>query len=42
MTDKITGEIKDTFAIITTEANALMEEIYNIKKRMAKILKTRR
>ncbi len=37
-TDKETGEIKDTFSIITTEANALMEFIHNNKKRMPLIL----
>ena len=38
-TDKITGEIKDTYTIVTTEANPLMAEIHNIKKRMPIILK---
>lgn len=34
-----TGEIKDTYTIVTTQANALMSEIHNIKKRMPIILK---
>ena len=38
-TDKITGEIKNTYTIVTTEANPLMAEIHNIKKRMPIILK---
>ena len=38
-TDTITGEIKNTYTIVTTEANALMAEIHNIKKRMPIILK---
>ena len=33
-----TGEIKDTYTIVTTQANALMSEIHNIKKRMPIIL----
>lgn len=33
-TDKTTGETMDTFAIITTKANHLMEQIHNSKKRM--------
>lgn len=33
-TDKTTGETMDTFAIITTKANPLMEQIHNSKKRM--------
>lgn len=33
-TDKSSGETMDTFAIITTNANALMEQIHNSKKRM--------
>ena len=32
--DRSTGEIKKTFSIVTTPANALMEKIHNIKKRM--------
>jgi putative SOS response-associated peptidase YedK len=37
-TDKETGELINTFAIITTKANDLMEEIHNTKKRMPTIL----
>ena len=37
-TDKETGEMKDTFSIITTEANPLMEFIHNSKKRMPLIM----
>ena len=37
-TDKETGETMDTFAIVTTRANELMEEIHNSKKRMPTIL----
>lgn len=33
------GEVKDTYSIVTTEANELMSEIHNIKKRMPIILK---
>ena len=36
--DKESGEIKDTFSIITTEANPMMEFIHNNKKRMPLIL----
>lgn len=32
--DKSTGEILKTYTILTTEANALMSEIHNTKKRM--------
>ena len=32
------GEMMDTFSIITTKANALMEQIHNKKKRMPTIL----
>lgn len=35
----ITGEVKDTYTIVTTQANELMAEIHNIKKRMPIILK---
>lgn len=38
-TDIVTGQIIDTYTIITTEANPLMAEIHNIKKRMPVILK---
>lgn len=34
-----TGEIKNTYTIVTTEANSLMAEIHNIKKRMPIILR---
>jgi putative SOS response-associated peptidase YedK len=37
-TDKETGETIDTFAIVTTEANSLMAQIHNVKKRMPVIL----
>lgn len=37
-TDKETGETMDTFAIVTTKANSLMEEVHNTKKRMPTIL----
>lgn len=37
-TDPTTGEEKDTFSIITTEANPLMEIIHNSKKRMPLII----
>lgn len=37
-TDKQTGEILNTFSILTTVANPLMEKIHNIKKRMPVIL----
>jgi putative SOS response-associated peptidase YedK len=37
-TDKTTGEYVETFAIVTTRANALMEQIHNSKKRMPTIL----
>lgn len=37
-TDKETGEIIDTFAIVTTAANDLMEQVHNTKKRMPVIL----
>lgn len=33
-TDKQTGETKESFAIVTTAANKLMEQIHNKKKRM--------
>jgi len=36
--DKTTGEIKNTFSILTTPANPLMERIHNLKKRMPLIL----
>lgn len=37
-TDKTTGEILNTYSIVTTEANPLMAEIHNTKKRMPVIL----
>jgi putative SOS response-associated peptidase YedK len=40
--DKNTGEIRNTYTIVTTEANALMAEIHNNKKRMPVILKPER
>jgi putative SOS response-associated peptidase YedK len=36
--DKATGELIDTFAIVTTAANSLMEQIHNSQKRMPTIL----
>lgn len=37
-TDKVTGEYVESFAIVTTAANSLMEKIHNSKKRMPAIL----
>ena len=37
-TDKSTGEYVESFAIITTAANQLMEQVHNSKKRMPTIL----
>lgn len=37
-TDTDTGETMDTFAIVTTAANGLMQQIHNTKKRMPLIL----
>lgn len=37
-TNKLTGEVVDTFSIITTDANPMMEIIHNSKKRMPLIL----
>lgn len=37
-TNKETGEVLDTFTVITTKANPMMEEIHNLKKRMPVIL----
>lgn len=37
-TNRDTGEISDTSAIITTAANTLMEQVHNTKKRMPVIL----
>ena len=36
--DRATGEYVETFAIVTTKANPLMEKIHNSKKRMPAIL----
>lgn len=36
--NQITGELHQTFSIITTEANPMMEKIHNSKKRMPLIL----
>ena len=36
--DKETGEVINTFAIVTTKANSYMEKIHNVKKRMPTIL----
>jgi putative SOS response-associated peptidase YedK len=40
-TDDATGRKKDTFAIVTTEANSLMKQIHNSKERMPTILPAR-
>ena len=37
-TDKETGETIDTFSLVTTKANSLMEQVHNMKKRMPTIL----
>ena len=37
-TDKSTGEYTETFAIVTTAANSLMQQVHNSKKRMPVIL----
>ncbi len=37
-TDKTTGEYVESFAILTTRANELMEQVHNSKKRMPVIL----
>jgi putative SOS response-associated peptidase YedK len=37
-TDKVTGEYVESFAIVTTNANKLMEQVHNSKKRMPTIL----
>jgi putative SOS response-associated peptidase YedK len=37
-THPLTGEILNTFTVITTRANPMMEEIHNLKKRMPVIL----
>lgn len=38
--DKSTGELRNTYTIITTEANQLMSKIHNTKKRMPVIIAT--
>ncbi len=40
-TDKQTGEQRSTYSIVTTEANELMAEIHNNKKRMPIVLQER-
>jgi len=37
-TDKAIGEHVESFAIVTTAANRLMEQVHNSKKRMLTIL----
>jgi putative SOS response-associated peptidase YedK len=37
--NKTTGEMKNTFSIITTKANPLLEKIHNVRKRMPVILR---
>ncbi len=37
-TDRETGEHVETFSVVTTEANKLMEQVHNSKKRMPAIL----
>ena len=37
-TNKLTGEVINTYSMVTTEANELMAEIHNTKKRMPVIL----
>lgn len=37
-TDRETGETMDTFALVTTKANSLMEQVHNKKRRMPTIL----
>ena len=36
--DKATGEYVESFAVVTTRANKLMEQVHNTKKRMPAIL----
>ncbi|MCZ2141635.1 MAG: SOS response-associated peptidase [Bacteroidia bacterium] len=36
--DKMSGEVRHTYTILTTEANALMSQIHNTKKRMPILL----
>ena len=37
-TDKSTGEIRDTYTVLTSRANPLLEKIHNSKKRMPVVL----
>lgn len=37
-TDKSTGELKETYSVLTTRANPLLEKIHNSKKRMPVVL----
>jgi putative SOS response-associated peptidase YedK len=37
-TDKNTGDYVESFSIVTTKANQLMEQVHNAKKRMPTIL----
>jgi putative SOS response-associated peptidase YedK len=37
--NEVTGETRNTFSIITTRANSLMEQIHNTRKRMPVILR---
>ncbi len=37
-TDRETGEVRNTFSILTTPANQMMEKIHNLKKRMPLII----
>ncbi len=37
-TNRETGEVLNTFTVITTRANPMMEEIHNLKKRMPVVL----
>ena len=37
-TDKSTGELRETYAVLTTRANPLLEKIHNSKKRMPVVL----
>ena len=39
-TDKLSGEMIHSFAIVTTQANGLMQKIHNTKRRMPTILPT--
>jgi putative SOS response-associated peptidase YedK len=39
-TDQLSGEMIHSFAIVTTQANGLMQQIHNTKKRMPTILPT--